>query len=375
MFNKEGVPFFIIMFPFLCLIFFSFFTASYYLKLSEEVSTSTQMIYKQKNLSQENINQRIEQIHIQKKEQFINYLWIITLSVLVFMLLFSLVMNNIVHDIIKRYKEKVHAKEDSLRELNRTLTFQVAEGIKKGKEKDKTILRESRLAILGSMLSMIAHQWRQPLSELSGILMQIEIATRFKKLTNEKLFSSLERSNERIEYMSNTIDDFRHFYKPDKKKELFWLGEACQKALNLINAALINADIRVVTRIKKDEQFMGYPSEFAQAILNILSNAKDVLVDRKIENPTITLSLNTTDTHIVVVIQDNGGGIEETSMDNIFDPYFSTKDASKGTGLGLYIAQIIIEKNLGAKLLVSNGDFGAVFTIVFERIEDECNFS
>jgi signal transduction histidine kinase len=214
---------------------------------------------------------------------------------------------------------------------------------------------------------MIAHQWRQPLSELSGILMELEMATKFKKVTDEKLYKSIERSNKRIEYMSSTIDDFRNFYKPDKIKEWFSLAKSCEKALSLINASLKNAGIKTIVDLKDDVLYFGFPSEFAQAILNILSNAKDVLVERKIEEPIINLTLKTDENSISISIKDNGGGIKEEDIDKIFDPYFSTKDTSKGTGLGLYIVQMIIEKNIGAKLLVSNDATGALFSIVLQR--------
>jgi len=371
MFNKEGIPFFIIIFPLLSLIFFAFFTASYYLKLSDEMQVATQIIYTNKTLNSQEIYTNIEQIYVDKKEQFINYLWVLSITILSCMLLFIMLMKTIIHDIIKEYKQKVKVREISLEELNNTLTFQVEKGIEEGKEKDKTILRESRLSKLGSTLSMIAHQWRQPLSELSGILMELEMAMKFNKLTDEKLLISFEKSNDRIEYMSSTIDDFRNFYKPDKVKEFFYLDEACKKALNLINASLQNASIRVIVETTQKVKFFGYPSEFAQAILNILSNAKDILIERQIENPTINLNLEISETQSKIMIEDNAGGIDENSIENIFDPYFSTKNSAKGTGLGLYIAQIIIEKNLGGKLMVKNDKQGAMFTIVLENNKND----
>jgi signal transduction histidine kinase len=370
MFNKEGIPFFIIIIPFLCLVFFAFFVASYYLKLSEETNKTIELTYERQDLRLEEKQEFIKNLTLIQKQKFIHYIWVITICILAFMLIFSLMMNNIVHDIIRKYKEQVHSREDSLKELNRTLALKVSRGIKEGKEKDKTILRESRLAILGSMLSMIAHQWRQPLSELSGILMELEMATKFKKITDEKLYKSIERSNKRIEYMSSTIDDFRNFYKPDKTKEWFSLAQSCEKAMSLIHASLKNAGIKLVVSLQEDVQYYGFSSEFAQAILNILSNAKDVLIERKIKAPTIILTLKIGQEVASISIKDNAGGIKEEDMDKIFDPYFSTKDASKGTGLGLYIVQMIIEKNPGAKLLFSNDFEGATFTILLQRQND-----
>ena len=367
MFNKEGLPFFIIIIPFFSLIFLSFFSVSYYMKVSEKSLIQTQNILYQPTLSLEEKQKALLQEKISEKEEFTHFLITATLTILLFMVLFSFLMTNIVNDIIKKYKQKVRDKELSLKELNRTLATKVAKGIAEGKEKDKAILRESRLARLGSMLSMIAHQWRQPLSELSGLLMELEMATKFKRLSDDKLLSSIGRSNDVIEYMSNTIDDFRNFYKPDKTKTLFSLSDACYKAFNLADAALKNAAITPKVDIRQENDFFGYPSEFSQAILNLLSNAKDVLVERAIKNPFIALTIDANPTHSIIIIQDNGGGIDEQSMEHIFDPYYSTKDATKGTGLGLYIAKTIIEQNMGGKMHVANDADGAVFTLLFER--------
>ena len=367
MFNKEGVPFFIIIFPFLSVMFLSFFTVSYYQKVSLESIAELREISTNPALSLE--QRETYRLHVKADEEkkFTRFIVIMTLTVITSMSLFTVLMNHIVKLIIEKYKTDVKEREDSLQELNHTLEAKVAQGIFEGKEKDKAILRESRLARLGSMISMIAHQWRQPLSELSGILMEMEIATKFNRLSPEKITRSLARSNERIEYMSGTIEDFRNFYKPDKVKSEFLVSEACQKALNLASAALKHASIAVTLNVKQEYPLLGYPSEFSQAILNLLSNAKDVLIERKIPHPSISIIINASSTHHILIVKDNGGGIDEKAMDHIFDPYYSSKDASKGTGLGLYITQLIVEENMGGVLKVTNDHEGAIFTITFTR--------
>ncbi len=137
------------------------------------------------------------------------------------MILFTLLMVTIINDIIRKYIKQVLNKEEKLESLNKNLAVKVQQGIEEAKEKDKAILRQSKLARLGGMISMIAHQWRQPLTELSGVLMELETATRFKKVNEEHILNSIERSDKLIDFMSSTIDDFRNFYKPDKKKEMF----------------------------------------------------------------------------------------------------------------------------------------------------------
>ena len=289
---------------------------------------------------------------------------VIAIAIIIFMILFSLLMTSIIADVVRKYKQQVQSKEKKLEKLNRSLASKVAIGIEEGKRKDKAILQQSKLARMGSMISMIAHQWRQPLTELSGVLMELETATRFKKVTNKHILNSIERSDKMIEFMSNTIDDFRNFYKPDKIKESFFVYDSCIKAINLINASLDDSNIKLLVNVKKDKQIYGYPTEYSQVVLNLLMNARDVLVEKKIKNPKITLEIDAKGGFSIVKLKDNAVGIRKEHFDLIFDPYFTTKDSSKGTGLGLYISKLIIEKNMGGELSVTNDKEGAVFKIV-----------
>jgi len=373
MFNKEGIPFFIIIIPFLSIVFLSFFTTSYHMKITEETMNlelkahQSAPLWKTLSLNeQEKSLQEIKEHHAQQQQKYIHFAIVITVCILLFIVFFSFVMISIVHEVVQKYIDKVNQKEKSLNELNENLATQVAMGIEKGKQQDKAILRQSRQARMGSMISMIAHQWRQPLSELSGVLMELEMATRLKKANEEHILSSIDRSDALIEYMSKTIDDFRNFYKPDKTKERFSIYEACQKALQLIDPSLKHSEITCNVVLIEDKQITGYPNEYAQVILNIISNAKDILIERSIFEPQITVRIDSRRSLSVVTIQDNGGGIEASMMERIFDPYFTTKDTTKGTGLGLYISQLIIEKNMYGDLSVANDDVGAVFTIIVQ---------
>ena len=174
----------------------------------------------------------------------------------------------------------------------------------------------------------------------------------------------LKKSDKMIEFMSNTIDDFRNFYKPDKKKEDFLVSTACEKAINIIDATLENLGINLILNIKDDKKIFGYPTEFSQVILNIISNAKDILIEKEIKNPKIQIDINAKGVLSIITIKDNAGGIKQENLELIFDPYYSTKDSSKGTGLGLYISKLIIERNMGGELSVYNDDEGAVFKII-----------
>ena len=371
MFNKEGIPFFIIVIPFLSILFVSFLSISYYLKLSNETYQTEINEYKRlhlEKLSDTQIINRFLEIKIKEHEEeekkFKRFLFTATAVILVFMVLFTFLMLSIIKDVIKKYKLQVQNRENALECLNENLSLKVKQGIEEAKQKDRKILEQAKLARIGSMISMIAYQWRQSLSQLSGILMELETTTRFKKVDNDYILNAIDKSDKMIEFMSNTIDDFRNFYKPDKKKEDFYVSDACKKAINIIDATLENLGIDLILEIKDDKKIFGYPTEFSQVILNIISNAKDILMERNIKNPKIEINIESKGILSIIIIKDNAGGIEEKNLEQIFDPYYSTKDSSKGTGLGLYISKLIIERNMGGDLSVSNNSEGAVFKIV-----------
>ncbi|MDN5053856.1 sensor histidine kinase [Aliarcobacter butzleri] len=371
MFNKEGIPFFIIVIPFLSILFLSFLSISYYLKLSNETYETEINEYKrihlQKLSNTEIVNKTLEikiKLHEEEEKKFKKFLFTATGVILIFMILFTFLMLSIIRDVVKKYKKQVQNRENALESLNQNLSLKVQQGIEQAKQKDKKILEQAKLARIGSMISMIAHQWRQPLSQLSGILMELETTTRFKKVDNNYILNAIDKSDKMIEFMSNTIDDFRNFYKPDKKKEDFYVSNACKKAINIIDATLENLGINLILDIKDDKKIFGYPTEFSQVILNIISNAKDILIERNIKNPKIEINIESKGVLSIITIKDNAGGIEEKNLEQIFDPYYSTKDLSKGTGLGLYISKLIIERNMGGDLSVSNNNEGAVFKIV-----------
>ncbi|MDD3007984.1 MAG: HAMP domain-containing sensor histidine kinase [Arcobacter sp.] len=371
MFNKEGIPFFIIVIPFLSILFVSFLSISYYLKLSNETYQTEINEYKRLHLEKLSDTQIINKFleikikeHEEEEKKFKRFLLTATAVILVFMILFTFLMLSIIKDVIKKYKLQVQNRENALESLNENLSLKVKQGIEEAKQKDRKILEQAKLARIGSMISMIAHQWRQPLSQLSGILMELETTTRFKKVDNDYILNAIDKSDKMIEFMSNTIDDFRNFYKPDKKKEDFYVSDACKKAINIIDATLENLGINLILDIKEDKKIFGYPTEFSQVILNIISNAKDVLIEKNIKNPKIEINIESKGILSIISIKDNAGGIEEKNLEQIFDPYYSTKDSSKGTGLGLYISKLIIERNMGGDLSVSNNSEGAVFKIV-----------
>ena len=226
MFNKEGIPFFVIVIPFLSIFLISFLAISYNQKLSNNSFELNMKEYKELYLQNNEQNNKFD-LYIKNKidenkirnNDFSNFMLAVTSVVTLFMAFFSYIMILITKDVVKKYKNEVEQREEELHSLNENLSMKVQSGIDEGKQKDKKILEQAKLARIGSMISMIAHQWRQPLTELSGILMELETATRFKKVNEKHILGAIERSDKMIQFMSNTIDDFRNFYRPDKVKE------------------------------------------------------------------------------------------------------------------------------------------------------------
>ena len=221
--------------------------------------------------------------------------------------------------------------------------------LKDEKEQQKELLiHQSKLASMGEMLGNIAHQWRQPLSRLGYILMNIESKDKEKKHTQK-----LQEASDQLEFMSQTIDDFRDFFKLDKEKEPFSLAEETQKVISLLDVI----EVEVALNVIEDINILNYKNEYKQVILNLLTNAKEVLEERDILSPKIVLTIDKNQ----VTVSDNAGGIKIKEIQKIFEPYYSTK--VQGTGIGLYMSKMIVEKNMGGKLSVKNNEDGAQFIL------------
>jgi len=311
-------------------------------------------IFENKKLLEKKIDKYIRQV------LFISSLIIIVTGIL------SFLMSRKINTVFSTYKKNVERKEFELQDINKNLEIRVTKAINEAKKKDRAMLHQSRLARMGAMLSMIAHQWRQPLSEVSGILMELETANKFKKVNEKLIKESVDESNKIIQFMSHTIDDFRNFFKPDKKKVKFYVDDACNEAISLAGASIKSYQIDLHKKVKCNSIINGYEREFAQVMLNLISNAKDILNQREIKNPRIDVVIDVKDKNVVVTVQDNAGGVDDEHLDLIFEPYFTTKESSKGTGLGLYMSKMIIEKNMNGELTVKNTNSGALFTVIVE---------
>jgi PAS domain S-box-containing protein len=259
--------------------------------------------------------------------------------------------------------EESRRAEQALNKLNEELEDRIAERTTELREKDQVLLSQSRQAAMGEMISNIAHQWRQPLNALGLTVQQLLLYYDLGELTREFLEYNVNSSMELIQHMSRTIDDFRNYFRPEKEKIEFKAHEAIANTLSLLEGSLQNPLIAVEVVAKDDPVIYGYPNEFAQVLLNILINARDVIMDREIDDPKITITLCSEDGNAVLTIADNAGGIPEEIAVNIFDPYFTTKGPQRGTGVGLFMSKTIIEKNMGGRLTVRNNGKGAEFRI------------
>ena len=241
------------------------------------------------------------------------------------------------------------------------LGYTLKKMVEEKNEKEKLLIHQSKLASMGEMINNIAHQWRQPLTHLGFINMNLQLAFEDEPLDKKYLKEKIEESNAQLDFMSKTIDNFRDFYKPNKQKEIFYISVAVKKALEIMEPIFESNKIEFEFNVIKDKQINAYENEYSQVILNILTNAKDVLISRQIQNPKIIISINEKNDLIITTILDNAGGIENKYINHIFDPYFTTKQ--KGSGIGLYMSKMIIESHFKGKIKVFNKDKGASFSI------------
>ncbi len=261
--------------------------------------------------------------------------------------------------------------ENDLRELNRSLEYRVNEEIENRRQNEQMLIQQSKMAAMGEMIGAIAHQWRQPLNALGIIVQDISDAYEFGELDKKYLDETVKKSLNQIEFMSKTIDDFRNFYRTSKNKEDFNIIEAINSVITLQGAQLKHnyIDIIIKSGESKDLIITGYPNEFKQVILNIISNARSAILEAREERLLEEDSGDILIKHFkkkgsaVVSISNSGKNIPKEIIERIFEPYFTTKKPSEGTGIGLYMSKTIIEKNMGGMFYVNNIKNGVTFTI------------
>lgn len=255
-----------------------------------------------------------------------------------------------------------------LEEHNKELEKRFQEEVAKNRAKDRLMFQQSKLASMGEMLGNISHQWRQPLMEISSLFLPIEAKLNLDMpVDNKELIESINKLNDITKYMSNTIDDFKNFFAHDKEKIEFELLEQINSTINIISGSLKSNDIELEIILQKNPTLLGYKNEYAQVLINIINNARDLLIQRKIENPKIKILITEKNNEVITSIEDNAGGVEIEPIEKVFDPFF-TYQKLNGSGIGLFMSRLIVQNNMNGKLEVENKKEGACFTIIIPKM-------
>lgn len=240
------------------------------------------------------------------------------------------------------------------------------------KDKDEMMLAQSKQAAMGDMIAMIAHQWRQPLAimgmDINNLIMSISFD---EEITTDYLLTLSEALNKQVQQLSTTIDNFRNFFMPNQSKVQITIDEVLTNTLNIIGSSCENNNITLTIHDTSKSSLFINKSSLIQVLLNLLGNAKDILLTNKVAHATITITVTETNELIIISICDNAGGIPESIINKIGQPYFTTKQEFNGTGLGLYISQSIIEKHLFGTLTWHNEESGACFVITLKIKPEE----
>lgn len=266
---------------------------------------------------------------------------------------------------ISGYILKPVEERELLSEIKRVATIVNQEKLLE--EKDAMILTQSRQAAMGELIGMIAHQWKQPLNTISVTVSSLMVKADFnEQITNEDMDHHGHIIMDQVNYLANTIDEFRDFLKPNKQKERVFVSNIIQDTLRIVGKSLQNNEITIELDISEEFEIETFRKEFVQVLLNILNNAKDAFNGKGIENKKVLIRTNKIGDNFVISISDNAGGIDLAYKDTLFDPYVSSKDPDKGTGIGLYMVKTLVEKHFNGTVKAFNDNDGAVFQITLK---------
>ncbi|NOQ15551.1 MAG: phytochrome sensor protein, partial [Methyloprofundus sp.] len=256
-------------------------------------------------------------------------------------------------------------------DFNSDLEQRVQDISQKSREKDHLLIQQSKLATMGEMINNIAHQWRQPLNALSLLFGNLQDAQQFDELSNEYLNAQIANGFKYIDKMSHTITDFRDFFSPSKPRTVFSIREAVDDAVLLVEASFKTHNIQIELNLSQDIEVYGILNEYAQVLLNLLSNAKEAILTHK-NSGMIKIDLAMQQGKVCLAVQDNGGGINNEVLKHIFEPYYSTKEG--GMGIGLYMSKMIIENSLNGQIEVCNTQEGAKFSIIAPSLAENIDY-
>jgi len=278
---------------------------------------------------------------------------------------------------ILRTRVKTHLQFSQLQketaQQKKYLEMQVEEKVKELRKKEQLLIQQAKMAEMGEMIGSIAHQWRQPISGINNIVNDLELDILLNDLScidSDTILSAVKQTQSLTKHLSQTIDDFRDFFKPSKDKIEFNIVQSIEESIKLLDKKLKNNSINLdINYESKDLTTIGYINEFKHVIINLVRNSEDAIKDKKISNPNIRINIYKKNRDIVIEVLDNAGGIPKNIIDKIFDPYFTTKDDTTGTGIGLYMSKTIIESHMDGMLYVDNTNDGAKFTIILTQIK------
>ena len=261
-----------------------------------------------------------------------------------------------------------------LETLNGRLEDRVFESVKKIRENEKLLISQSKQAVMGEMIEMIAHQWRQPITSIGMISNNILFDIVLDELDQDTLKDELDKINKQVMFLSNTIDDFRDFFKESKEKQEVRVSDIIHGTMSIIDKQLEKHSIEVeILNSVEDLSFFTFKNELIQVLLNILGNAKDAFEEKQVEQRKIKILCEKQRDNLLFCIEDNAGGIDDSIMNKIFEPYFSTKKKKNGTGLGLYMSMIIVTEHLGGEILVENKNDGVIFRVSIPLVKGVSN--
>lgn len=263
---------------------------------------------------------------------------------------------------------ELERKTRRLELLNTKLGEEVAKEVEKRRKSEQMMHQQSRLASMGQLIVAISHNWRNPLNSLGLLVQDLEDAYAFGELDERYLKDMSKKSLAQINFMSQTIDDFANFFKPVGEQETFHIRRVIYNTIIYHEEELRKKSILIQEAPDcTDFEFTGYPDDLQKVLHNLIGNAKDAIEEKMLKDKDfrgeITLAYYSKEDGNYILVKDNGGGIPDTIIDKVFDPYYTTKDQGKGTGLGLYMSKVIIENNMNGKLTVQNDENGAVFQI------------
>ncbi|MDX9900895.1 MAG: transporter substrate-binding domain-containing protein [Aliarcobacter sp.] len=333
----------------------------------------------------QNIINKWVAIKYEKVEDY-TYLWI-SITFIIILLVFFLYRqyllkhnnNFLQNEVLKRTQQLetsnqiLKEKKNELNKLNSSLEEKVKDEVEKNKIFQEKLFKADKLASMGEMISNIAHQWRQPLSIISTVATGIKIQKEFGTLKDEELVQNMDLINKNAQYLSETINDFRNFIKGDGKIKNYDLSTTINNFIHIIESTIKTDNINIILNLEKNIKIDGYPNELIQCLINIFNNSKDAFKEIKQENPLIFISTSLQNDNLTIRIKDNAGGIPQNIISKIYDPYFTTKHKSQGTGLGLHMTYKLIDEGMHGKIEAQNVEFeyenkiykGAEFIITF----------